>query len=152
MRFFALRQNQPQLSGRSMGRPFSTNINALTHNIINPILPPHSADPWMIFHGGFYYYSESRNRRQIYIRRSRTIGAIGHDAGACVWTAPAFGLNCDNVWAPELHLINGKWYIYYAADDGNNDHHRMWVLESEGSDPRGKYICRGQLDTGGWAI
>ena len=106
----------------------------------------------MIHHGGFYYYSETRDRRQIFIRRSRTIGAIGSDPGVCVWTAPATGLNSDNVWAPELHLINGKWYIYYAADDGNNDNHRMWVLESEGPDPRGKYISRGRLETSGWAI
>jgi GH43 family beta-xylosidase len=106
----------------------------------------------MIYHGGFYYYSETRNRTEIFIRRSRTIGAIGQDAGVRVWTAPSRGLNSNNVWAPELHLINGRWYIYYAADDGDNDNHRMWVLESEGPDPRGKYVCRGTLDTAGWAI
>ena len=59
----------------------------------------------MIFHGGFYYYSESRNQRQIFIRRSRTIAGIGLDPGVCVWKAPGRGLNSDNVWAPELHLI-----------------------------------------------
>jgi GH43 family beta-xylosidase len=106
----------------------------------------------MIFHGGAYYYSESRNKRHIYIRRSRNIAGIGHDPGVRVWTAPASGGNSDNVWAPELHLIDGKWFIYYAADDGHNENHRMWVLESEGSDPCGKYHCRGRLDTGGWAI
>ena len=106
----------------------------------------------MIFHGGFYYYCESRNQRHIYIRRSRTIAGIGADRGMRVWTAPNRGRNVDNLWAPELHLIDGRWFIYYAADDGNNDNHRMWVLECEGSDPRGKYRCRGQLNTGGWAI
>ena len=106
----------------------------------------------MVYHGGYYYYSETRHRRQIFIRRSRTIAAIGQDPGVCVWTAPSRGMNSDNVWAPELHLINGKWHIYYAADDGRNENHRMWVLASEGPDPRGKYFCRGQLETGGWAI
>src|SRR2546423_6239316 len=106
----------------------------------------------MIFHGGFYYYSEARDKRHIWIRRSLTIGGIGQDQGVCVWSAPARGLNSNNVWAPELHLIDGKWFIYYAADDGDNDNHRMWVLESEGSDPRGRYHCRGALETGGWAI
>jgi GH43 family beta-xylosidase len=106
----------------------------------------------MIFHGGFYYYCESRNKRHIYVRRSRTIAGIGQDAGVRVWTAPNTGLNCDNVWAPELHLIDGRWFIYYAADDGENANHRMWAIEAEGSDPRGKYSCRGQLETGGWAI
>jgi GH43 family beta-xylosidase len=106
----------------------------------------------MIFHGGFYYYSEARNKRHIYIRRSRTIAGIGQDAGCCIWSAPLRGKNSDNVWAPELHLIDGRWFIYYAADDGDNDNHRMWVLESEGSDPCGRYRCRGALETSGWAI
>jgi GH43 family beta-xylosidase len=119
---------------------------------MNPILPPHSADPWMIFHGGYYYYCESRDKRHIYIRRSRTITRIGADSGVRVWSAPAHGGNCDNLWAPELHLIDGKWFIYYAADNGANENHRMWVLEAEGADPRGKYRCRGVLQTGGWAI
>jgi GH43 family beta-xylosidase len=106
----------------------------------------------MIFHGGFYYYSESRDDRRIFIRRSRTIAGIAADPGVCVWTSPLIGRNSDHIWAPELHLIDGKWFIYYAADDGQNENHRMWVLESEGSDPREKYQCRGQLETGGWAI
>ncbi|MBC8096309.1 MAG: glycoside hydrolase family 43 protein [Akkermansiaceae bacterium] len=106
----------------------------------------------MIFHGGFYYYCESRNKRQIFLRRSRTIADIGSDPGVCVWTAPTRGGNCDNLWAPELHLIDGCWYIYYAADDGKNENHRMWVIRAEGSSPLGKYECGGQLETGGWAI
>jgi len=69
-----------------------------------------------------------------------------------VWTAPTRGLNSKNVWAPELHLIDGKWFIYYAADDGRNENRRMWVLESCGSDPCGGYRCRGVLETEGWAI
>ena len=107
----------------------------------------------MIYHGGYYYYCESRNKRHIYIRRSRTIAGIGNDPGVRVWTAPTRGGNCDNLWAPELHLIDGRWYIYYAADDGKNENHRMWVIEAEGSNPMaGKYRCRGQLHSSGWAI
>ena len=106
----------------------------------------------MIFHGGFYYYSETRDKRHIYIRRSRTILGIGRDPGVCVWSAPTQGQNCDNVWAPELHLIDGRWFIYYAADDGRNETHRMWVLEAETSNPCGRYRSCGPLETGGWAI
>jgi len=106
----------------------------------------------MIYHGGFYYYCETRNKRHIYIRRSRTIAQIGADPGVCVWSAPSRGGNSNNVWAPELHLVDGRWYIYYAADDGRNENHRMWVLEGDGFDPIGRYRCRGRLETGGWAI
>src|ERR1041384_2171257 len=120
-------------SGRLEWRGINETLTGKPNKVINPILPPHSADPWMIFHGGWYYYTESRNNRQIFVRRSRSITGIGLDPGVCVWTAPAQGRNCDHVWAPELHLLEGKWFIYYAADDGRNENHRMWVLESEGS-------------------
>lgn len=106
----------------------------------------------MTFHGGFYYYIEARARRSIFIRRSRTITGIGQDPGVCVWEAPRRGLNSDNVWAPELHLLDGRWYIYFAADDGENANHRMWVLAAESTDPRGPYQSCGALQTGGWAI
>ncbi len=106
----------------------------------------------MIQHEGFYLYCESRLQRSIWIRKSKTILGIGEDHGTQVWTAPTFGGNSDSVWAPELHFLNGKWFIYYAADNGKNKHHRMWVLESESADPLGPYHCRGQIQTDGWAI
>jgi GH43 family beta-xylosidase len=121
--------------------------------ITNPILPPHSADPWMIFHEGFYYYCQSANGdTAIRIRKAPTIAGIAEDEGIVVWHAPARGRNSREVWAPELHFINGKWFIYYAADDGRNENHRMWVLESETISPFGPYRCRGCLPTDGWAI
>ena len=118
----------------------------------NPILPAPSADPWVIQHDGVYYYCESRQQDSIYLRKARSFTELNQDPGTLVWSAPAFGANSRSVWAPELHLIDGKWYIYYAADDGLNENHRMWVLESVGSDPFGPYICRGALETSGWAI
>ena len=121
--------------------------------ITNPILPPHSADPWMIFHEGAYYYCQSaRGDRAIAIRKAPVISEIGADAGTVVWNAPAAGMNSRNVWAPELHRIRDSWFIYYAADDGDNANHRMWVLESQTGSPFGPYQCRGQLETYGWAI
>jgi GH43 family beta-xylosidase len=106
----------------------------------------------MIFHGGYYYYSETRRERRIFVRRARTIAGIAQDRGVCVWSAPSQGLNSDHIWGPELHLIDGRWFIYFAADDGRNENQRMWVLVSEGPNPCGQYRCRGQLATGGWAI
>jgi GH43 family beta-xylosidase len=121
--------------------------------INNPILPPHSADPWMILHEGSYYYCQSAHGDTgIRLRRSPTIAGIAHDEGMVVWNAPRRGRNSRSIWAPELHLIKDRWFIYYAADDGDNANHRMWTLESVGPDPLGPYVCRGSLATGGWAI
>jgi GH43 family beta-xylosidase len=107
----------------------------------------------MIRHNGLYYYCESRNRhRSIFIRKSKTIAGIGDDPGVCVWNAPTRGRNRNALWAPELHRVGNRWLIYYAADDGKNHNHRMWVLECDGDDPQGHYRCRGEVNTGGWAI
>lgn len=118
----------------------------------NPILPAPSADPWVMFHDGFYYYCESRQQEAIYIRKARNFTELEQDPGSLVWNAPAFAPNSRAVWAPELHYIEGKWFIYYAADDGLNENHRMWVLEGLTNDPLGPYRCRGCLETSGWAI
>src|SRR5947209_6128625 len=57
------------------------------------------------------------------------------------------------LWAPELHRIGWRWYVYYAASDGDNAHHRTYVLEAD--HPLGPYHELRQLydaahDT--WAI
>jgi GH43 family beta-xylosidase len=70
-----------------------------------------------------------------------------------VWAAPDTGWNQASVWAPELHRIDGRWYIYYAAGrpgppDAPFIHQRAGVLESVGDDPQGRYVDRGMLYTG----
>jgi GH43 family beta-xylosidase len=63
-----------------------------------------------------------------------------------VWFPPLTGANTSNIWAPELHFIAGKWYIYYAADDGQNENHRMFALESVTDDPLGAYVDKGMME------
>lgn len=118
----------------------------------NPIIAPPSADPWVLRHEGAYYYCESRDQKTIWIRKAQNFIDLGSDEGQQVWQAPALGANSNALWAPELHRIGNRFYIFYAADDGLNENHRMWVLESTTDDPQGPYVCRGQLDTQGWAI
>jgi GH43 family beta-xylosidase len=121
--------------------------------IQNPILPPHSADPWMIFHEGEYFYCQATaGDRAIAVRKTNSIDGLTEAEPVVVWHAPSRGMNSRSLWAPELHHINGKWVIYYAADDGRNENHRMWVLESTTDSPFGPYRCRGSLDTETWAI
>jgi GH43 family beta-xylosidase len=45
--------------------------------------------------------------------------------------------------------------MYFAADDGKNANHRMYVLENSSRDPlEGEWVFKGQLgdDTNKWAI
>ncbi|KAH8204940.1 hypothetical protein TruAng_000823 [Truncatella angustata] len=49
---------------------------------------------------------------------------------AVVWTPPPSTEHSADLWAPELHAIRGRWYIYYAAANParGNESHRMYVL------------------------
>ena len=66
-------------------------------------------------------------------------------------------------WAPELHYFDAAtvgtsaagWYIYFAADDGNNENHRMYVLRStDPDDPLSDFRMVGKItdSTNRWAI
>lgn len=41
-----------------------------------------------------------------------------------------------HIWAPELHFLEGKWYLYFAAGEREDKWKiRPYVLECEGDDP-----------------
>jgi len=119
----------------------------------NPILPT-GPDPWVIFHNGLYYATHSTgNSLKLY--RTASISELSKAESKIVWTPPATGMNSKEIWAPEIHRINHKWYLYYAADDGDNYHHRMWVLENENEDPfTESWFDKGELELPDdrWAI
>ncbi|MBS1527153.1 MAG: glycoside hydrolase family 43 protein [Bacteroidetes bacterium] len=119
----------------------------------NPLLPS-GADPWCIQHGGYYYYTNSTGDN-ITLWKTPNIVELKTAQKKVVWTPPPNTMYSKELWAPELHLINKKWYLYFAADDGNNDHHRIYVLENSSADPlQGKWIFKGKVadSTDKWAI
>lgn len=105
------------------------------------------ADPFVYKHtDGIYYFCQSEGDRGIAVWKSDRLTDKG--VKRVVWTPPESGWNTDEIWAPELHYLNGRWYIYYAADSGENKDHRMGVLESVTDDPQGAYVDKGMLYTG----
>src|SRR5690625_5641298 len=54
-----------------------------------------------------------------------------------------------HIWAPEIHFIDGKWYIHYAAGDvDDNWAIRPYVLECSDENPlTGDWIEKGQVNT-----
>ncbi len=102
-------------------------------NFSNPLLPS-GPDPWSIYHDGFYYYTNSM-QDSIVIWKTRSIAELKTAERKTIYLPPKDSAYSRQLWAPEIHLINNKWYVYFAADDGNNDHHRMYVLENNSSDP-----------------
>ncbi|HEX8819382.1 MAG TPA: family 43 glycosylhydrolase [Archangium sp.] len=121
----------------------------------NPIVSA-GQDPSIVQHDGYYYLVQSINSSTaLAVTKSRTLTGLASGTKVTVWTRPATtGPLCCEVWAPEILFLNGRFYIYFAADDGNNDNHRMYVLESNGLDPQGAYTLRGKIaaPTDRWAI
>ena len=132
--------------------PSSTQTIA-TEQLSNPLLPS-GADPWTIYKDGFYYYTSTSGNR-LEIRKTANLADLKSAERKVIWRPPAGTNYSKELWAPELHFIKGKWYMYFAADDGNNINHRMYVVENSSEDPMlGEWVFKGKVadDTDRWAI
>jgi GH43 family beta-xylosidase len=120
--------------------------------ITNPVVAS-GADPWVIGKDAYYYLCQSR-RGSIWVNRSTRLQDIGQDNRKRVWTPQKNTPYSKELWAPELHNVNGTWYIYVAADDGHNHNHRMIVLEGTSDDPQGPFKFKGKIaaPANRWAI
>ncbi len=119
----------------------------------NPVLRT-GPDPWVIFHNGFYYEMNSTGSNLV-IRKTRDMTELRRAERKVIWRPPPTGPYSHELWAPELHFIQSKWFIYFAADDGANDTHRLWVLENDAPDPLSdNWRLKGQLTdkSDAWAI
>jgi GH43 family beta-xylosidase len=114
----------------------------------NPIVEQR-ADPWVYKHtDGYYYFTASvPEYDQIEVRRAKTIQELGSAEPVTAWRKHESGPMSANIWAPEIHYIDGKWYIYYAAAraDAIFDH-RMYVIENDSENPlEGSWVEKGQV-------
>jgi GH43 family beta-xylosidase len=120
----------------------------------NPIVAS-GADPWIVFKDGYYYltYTTGTSVQIHHATRLTGTNGIGRAPVSTFFTPPP-PFNQD-VWAPELHFLNGHAYIYYAADDGNNADHRMFAAESVTNGPGFSFTAKGKVydpTTDRWAI
>ncbi len=119
----------------------------------NPIMPS-GADPWIIEKDGYYYFTHTTGKNLV-LYKTKNFAGLQDAQPKIVWQPPQGTPYSKDVWAPELHFIKGKWYIYFAADDGLNQTHRIYVLENKSKDPlQGEWKMKGQVkdDTNKWAI
>lgn len=119
----------------------------------NPLLPT-GADPWSIYVEGYYYYTNTLGNR-IDIWKTKNLADLQTAERKTIFTPPAGSFYSKELWAPEIHFMDNKWYVYFAADDGKNDNHRMYVLENSSVDPmKGEWIFKGKVadPSDKWAI
>lgn len=117
-------------------------------------------DPWVTYHDGWYYYMYTGNG--FYVSRSRELERVySNPVSVFSMSNLVDGVNFNIVkelWAPELHFIDGYWYIYFTAYDGESykensttevtgtaKNHRMYVLKSKTDNALGEYEFMGQI-------
>ena len=103
-------------------------------------------DPWVIQHDDFYYVCTSGplNPTAVYVSKSKTLVERGEKVK--VWEDAE---NYGRVFAPELHFIQGKWYIYFCADSKEHGwKHMAVVLRAKTDNPLDGFTNEGVLFTG----
>ena len=109
------------------------------------------ADPMIYRHtdGWFYFIATAPEFDRIELRRSKTIAGLAETKPAVIWRKHDTGPQAANIWAPEIHYIEGRWVIYYAAGDGQKPWLiRMFALSNGHANPiAGEWLDEGQIKT-----
>jgi GH43 family beta-xylosidase len=127
-----------------------TGADAEPSRYTNPVVRQR-ADPWVYHHtDGWYYFTASvPEYDRIEIRRAGTIQGLGAASPVVIWRKHENGIMSANIWAPEIHFIDGAWYIYFAAARMSAPFdHSIYVLENTSADPLlGEWREKGQIVT-----
>ncbi|MGW8846256.1 family 43 glycosylhydrolase [Streptomyces xiamenensis] len=86
---------------------------------------------------------------RIVLRHADTLQGLSTAREHTVWKRHAGGEMSSHIWAPELHYIDGAWYLYFAAGRAEDPWAiRMYVLRNASPDPlTGVWSELGQLRT-----
>ncbi len=117
---------------------------------MNPLVKQR-ADPWMYkdADGTYYFIATAPEYDRIEIRKAKTINGIASAPAVEIFHKHETGVMGHHIWAPELHKIDGKWYVYFAAGEAEKVWEiRMWVLSNESADPtQGEWKEEGRIIT-----
>lgn len=126
-------------------------------NYPNPFIPER-ADPYVTKGPDTYYYftasypafqTVNNGYDRIILRRSKTVSGLSAAKEHTIWKAHNEGVMSKHIWAPEIHYILGKWYIFFAAGEYENVWNiRPFVLMCEGQDPiNDKWVEMGKMQS-----
>ena len=102
---------------------FTTISFAQQKTFSNPILPS-GADPYSTYYKGYYYYTNTLGNRLV-LWKTKDLSELKNAESKVIWEAQKGTNYAAGIWAPEFHIINGKWYCYFAADNGENKNNRI---------------------------
>lgn len=112
------------------------------------------ADPYVLRHEGKYYFTASypafgsveKGYDRIILRESDTLLGLADAQEKTIWKAHKDGIMARHIWAPEIHFIDGKWYIFFAAGENPEIWNiRPFVLVCEGDPMRDEWKELGKM-------
>ncbi len=99
--------------------------------------------------GNYYFTATVPEYDRIELRRAPSLEGLRTAEPKVIWHKHDTGIMASHIWAPELHHINGKWYVYFAAGGQPNVWDiRLYVLENSSPDPfQGEWVEKGEIKT-----
>jgi GH43 family beta-xylosidase len=130
--------------------PAATRAVAAEPVFANPVIRQR-ADPHVFLHSDGYYYFMATvpEYDRLELRRARTLHELATAPAKVIWRKRAAGSMGAHVWAPEIHFIDGKWYVYFSAGAAESVWEiRLYVLENPSPNPLdGEWAVKGQIKT-----
>lgn len=96
------------------------------------------ADPYIYKHsnGKYYFTASVPAYDRIMLRQADTLEGLATAEETTIWMKHANGPMSEHIWAPELHYLDGKWYVYFAGGEKEDIWKiRPYVLECQDADP-----------------
>lgn len=148
---FGIQWNAQELKDIDTAKPGSYTVTGvLNQPEYSDILVEQRADPWAFLgDDGYYYFTGSypvcgtKEEQQgigydrVVLRRARTLQGLKNAEEVAIWHADDYEAAYRYIWAPEIHQIKGKWFVFYTAsiERANPYNIRPHVLECVGGDP-----------------
>lgn len=111
---------------------------------------PQRADPWVLEKDGQYYFTASvPSFDKVVLRKADSLAGLAQASEITAWQRPAEGKLAGFVWAPELHYLDGHWYLLVAVGSQQSPFQvRTQVLTNGAADPtQGQWQWQGQMQT-----
>jgi GH43 family beta-xylosidase len=130
----------------ALGATCAGAVSSISNPLITQRADPHiyrSAD------GTYYFTATVPEYDRIVLRKSQTLAGLATAPERVIWKKHATGEMAAHIWAPEIHRIDGKWYVYFTA--GRSDDIwaiRLYALENASVDPtQGTWQEKGKIAT-----
>ena len=109
------------------------------------------SDGWYYFTASYPMYGKNdiEGYDRVILRRAKTIDGLKNAEEKVIWDEKNSQTSFRFIWAPEIHEIEGKWYVLFAASGSENN---VWdidchIIMCEGNDPyNGKWIDKGKFE------